>query len=130
MMDSFRKSFVTLVLHGPLGVANGVATFIATHRARIASAQLGLPGTGTGAGATTVQVNINGVPVSGAGNLSIAGAAAGKAVSSSITLGSNQFPGGALINPGDVITVDVLAVPATTVPAGGAVILDLTQVDV
>jgi hypothetical protein len=128
-MEIWRKNFLTMVLFGPLAVANGVATFIATHRCRIASAQLGLTDTGTGAGATTVRININGNAITGAADLSLAGAGANKAVSSNIVLGSNQFPGGALIQPGDVVTVDVTAVPATTVPKGGTVTLDLTQVD-
>jgi hypothetical protein len=129
MQDSFRKSNLTLPLPA-LAVANGVATYIAQHTARIHRAQLCLSDTGTGAGATSVRVNVNGVDVTGPGDLSIAQGAASKAVDMSVAGGSNQFPGGARINFGDVVTIDVTAVPATTAPKAAFVVLDLVQVDV
>jgi hypothetical protein len=129
MQETLRKSFLTLPLTGPLAVANGAATFIATHKARIAAVQLTLSDTGTGAGSTKAMVNVNGAAITADGNLAIAGAAAGKAVQSPVSLGVNNYPGGALINPGDTVTIDISAVPATAAPKGGSVILDLTQVD-
>jgi hypothetical protein len=72
---------------------------------------------------------VNGVPINAAGSLSIAGAAAGKSIGTPITAGSNQFPGGARINKGDVVTIDVASVPSTTVPKAGFVVLDIVQVD-
>jgi protein involved in polysaccharide export with SLBB domain len=104
--------------------------FIATHRARISNAQLCLSDTGTGAGATTAVLKVNGVAVTSAGALSVAQGAASPRVNTLVVAGSNEYPGGALINPGDVVTVDITAVPATTVPKAACVILDLTQVDV
>jgi hypothetical protein len=41
-------------------------------------------------------------------DLVITVASAGKNVDKDITLGSNNFPGGALVQPGDVVTIDVI----------------------
>jgi len=120
---------LTLLLPA-LAVANGVATYVAQHRARIHRAQLCLSDTGTGAGSTKVRVKVNGNDVTGAADLSVAQGAATPAVDMAVNAGTNLFPGGALINPGDVVTVDVMAVPATTVPKCAFVVLDLVQVDV
>jgi hypothetical protein len=98
------------------------------HKGRIAGAHLCLSDTGTGAGATSVQVNVNGAAILAAPGLSIAGAAASKTIEVDVTIGS-QYPGGSRINKGDQITLDVIAVPATTVPKGGFVVLDIVQVD-
>ena len=130
MQDSFRRSTITLPLPAPLAAANGVATYISPRPQRIARAQLCLSDTGTGAGATTVNVDVNGVAVNAAGSLSIAGAAGTKAVSADITGGDNNYPGGARLNAGDVVTVDVAAVPGTTVPKAAFVVLDIVEVDI
>jgi hypothetical protein len=119
-----------MVLFGALAAANGVATFVVQRKMRIAKLQLSLPGTGTGAGNTTVAVKLNGNLISPTGGISIAGAAVGKTAAVDVTKGSQAHPGGALAMPGDVITVDVTAVPATTVPAGGVVYLDVLQLDI
>jgi hypothetical protein len=129
MQDSFRRSHLTLPLLATLAAANGVVTFKATQKTRIHTAQLCLSDSGTGAGSTEVRVNVNGTAITTAGDLAIAGGAAGKSVSKTITKGSNQFPGGALLNIGDTVTVDIASVPATTQPAAGFVVLDLVQVD-
>ena len=160
MQDSFRRSTITLPLPAPgtftpgtlpvytpgtpptyvpgtlptqsPGLAAGVGqvTYTSPRPQRIVGAQLCLSDTGTGAGATAVNININGVAVNGAGSLSIAGAAAGKSVGTAITAGVNNYPGGARLNKGDVVTVDVASVPATTVPKAGFVVLDIVEVDV
>jgi hypothetical protein len=130
MQDSFRKSALTLPLPAPLAVANGVVSYIAQHHARIHRAQLCLSDTGTGAGSTEVRVKVNGNDVTGPGDLAIAQGAASKALDMLVSGGSNQYPGGALIQPGDVVTIDVMAVPATTVPKAAFVVLDLIQVDI
>ena len=130
MQDSFRRSHLTLPLPSVLAAAAAQATFVATHRTRIHAAQLCLSDTGTGAGGTEVTIKVNGVAITAAGDLLIAGAAPGKSKSVTISKGSNQFPGGALLNPGDTVTVDIASVPAATVPAAGFVVLDLVQVDV
>lgn len=129
MQDSFRRSTLTLPLPAPLAASVGQVTYTSPRPQRVAGAQLCLSDTGTGAGATAVNVNINGVAVNAAASLSIAGAAAGKSISTAITKGS-QFPGGARLNKGDVVTVDLASVPATTVPKAGFVVLDIVEVDV
>lgn len=130
MQDNFRRSTLTLPLPGsPLAAAVGVVTIIVQRAMRIARAQLCLWGTGTGAGATTVNVNVNGNPINAAASLSIAGAAGTNAVACLITTDS-QYPGGFRVNPGDTVTVDIAAVPATTQPKGGFVALDVEQLDI
>ncbi len=128
MQDSFRRSSLTLPILAALAAANGVATIVATQKTRIAAAHLCLTDSGSGAGATEVRLNINGVAVTAAGDLAIAAGAASPTVSKRIALGSNQYPGGALVNAGDTITVDVVSV-AGNKPAGAFVVLDLVQVD-
>jgi hypothetical protein len=129
MMETFRKSALTLPLPTVLAVANGVATYTAKHRQRILNAQLCLADPGTGAGSTSVRVKVNGVAIVADGDLAITVVSGGKSVDKDITLGTVNFPGGALVAPGDVVTVDVIAVPGTTVPKAAFVVLDVVQVD-
>lgn len=129
MQDSFRRSTITLPLPAALAASVGQVTYTAPRMQRIAGAQLCLSDTGTGAGATAVQINVNGVAITAAGDLSIAGAAPGKSTSKIITLGSNQYPGGARINKGDVVTVDLVSIPGTTAPKAAFVVLDIVEVD-
>ena len=49
---------------------------------------------------------------------------------STANLTDSQFPGGMRLNAGDVVTVDVASVPATTVPKAAFVVLDIIEVDV
>lgn len=130
MQDSFRRSHLTLPLPAALVASNGQVTFTATQKTRIHAAQLCLSDSGAGAGNTEVRVNINGVAITAAGDLAIAGGAAGLTKSVTISKGSNQFPGGALLNIGDTVTLDLVSVPGTTVPKAAFVVLDLVQVDV
>jgi hypothetical protein len=130
MQDSFRRSTLTFPLPAPLTVSVGQVTYTAPRPQRIAGAQLCLSDTGTGSGATTVNINVNGVAVNAVGSLSIAGAATGKSIGTAITGGSNNYPGGARINAGDVVTVDVTAVPGTTVPKAAFVVLDIVEIDI
>jgi hypothetical protein len=129
MQDSFRKSTLTLPLLPTLVAQAAAATYIAQRPSRIVGAQLCLSGLGTGAGATTVNVNVNGTPINPGGSLSIAVGAAANAVNTPISLDS-QYPGGFRVNKGDVITVDIAAVPGTTVPKLAFVVLDLVEIDV
>jgi hypothetical protein len=130
MQDSFRRSTITLPLPGsPLAAANGVVTYVSPRTQRVVSAQLCLSDTGTGAGSTNVNVKVNGNAINAANSLSIAGAAGGKAVSTSI-VGDGVFPGGQPLNAGDTVTVDIASVPATTTPKGGFVVLDIIETDV
>lgn len=129
MQDSFRKSTITLPLLAPLAASVGQASYTAPRPMLIAGAQLCLSDTGTGAGATTANVNVNGAAVNPALSLSIAGAAAAKTLSTPITGSPNVFPGGYRLNAGDLVTVDVAAVPATTVPKAGFIVLDIVEVD-
>lgn len=128
MQDSFRKSFLTLPLQPTLAAATAVITYIAPRPFRIIGAQLCLSDTGTGTGATTANVKVNGTAVNPASSLSIAVGAGANAVNTAISL-SSQYPGGHRVNKGDVITVDVAAVPGTTVPKNGNVVLDLVELD-
>lgn len=130
MQDSFRRSTLTFPLPVALVASVGQVTYISPRPQRIAGAQLCLSDTGTGAGATTVNIKVNGVAINAAGSLSIAGAAGTKSIGAGITAGSNQFPGGARVNKGDVITVDVAAVPGTTVPKAAFVVLDIVEIDI
>lgn len=130
MQDSFRRSTLTLPLPPTLAAANGVATYVSPRPQRVAGAQLCLSDTGTGSGATTVNVKVNGTAINAANSLSIAGAASGKSISTVITAGSNNYPGGARLNAGDTVTLDIAAVPGTTVPKLGFVVLDIVEVDI
>ncbi len=127
MEQGFRKSNLTLPLPSALAVLVAASTFIATAKGRISHAQLSLSDTGTGAGSTQVAVKVNGTAITPAGGIAIAGAAATKAA---VVPVNGFYPGGALVNPGDVVTVDVVAVPATTLPKQASVILEITQIDV
>jgi hypothetical protein len=129
MQDSFRKSMLTLPLLPTLAVATAVAIYIAERPFRIQGAQLCLSDQGTGAGATTVNLKLNGTAINASGSLSIAVGAGSNAINTPITTNSN-YPGGQRVNKGDVLTVDVAAVPATTVPKNGYVVLDLVEIDV
>jgi ABC-type sulfate transport system permease component len=97
---------------------------------RIVSAQIGLSDTGAGAGATAVQVNRNGVALVTTTALSVAQGAAAKAVKATVSGTPASYPGGQGVQPGDVITVDVLSVPAVTPPKVVTVVLSVTQTDV
>lgn len=130
MQDSFRRSTITLPLPGALAAGAGQASYTSPRSQRIASAQLCLSDTGTGAGTTEVAIKVNGTAITAAGDLAIAGAAGTKTISKAIVKGSNQFPGGARLNAGDVVTVDVSSVPATTQPKAGFVVLDIVEVDI
>ena len=131
MQDSFRRSHLTLPLPGsPLAAAVAVCTFTATQKTRIHAAQLCLSDSGTGAGGTEVTIKVNGVAITAGGDLLIASAAPGLTKSVTVSKGSNQFPGGALLNIGDVVTVDIASVSGTNAPKAGFVVLDVVQVDV
>ncbi|MHB1673778.1 MAG: hypothetical protein ACYCSP_05955 [Acidobacteriaceae bacterium] len=129
MQDSFRRNTITLPLGAPLVAAVGVVTYTSPRPQLIAGAQLCLSDTGTGTGATDVNLNVNGVLINAANSLSIAGAAVGNSVSTA-SLTDSQFPGGTRINMGDVVTVDVASVPATTAPKAAFVVLDIVEVDI
>jgi hypothetical protein len=128
MQDSFRRSTITLPLPTPLTATNSVATYVSPRKQRVSQAQLCLSDTGTGAGATTVNVKVNGTAINAVGSLSVAVGAGSPAVSTTIISGS-QYPGGTLLNKGDTVTVDVAAVPGTTVPKLGFLVLDVLEVD-
>lgn len=130
MQDSFRRSHLTLPLPAALAASNGQVNFTASQKTRIHAAQLCLSDTGTGTGSTEVRINVNAVAITASGDLAIAGAATNKTVTKIISKGSNQFPGGALLNVGDTVTVDLVSIPGTTAPKAGFVVLDLVQVDV
>jgi hypothetical protein len=128
--EQLRRSYITLSLPASPAVGAGQSTFIATHPMRIISAQLGVSDTGTGAGATTVALNQNGMAIATTAALTIAQGAATKATKSALPGTTQSYPGGQRVNIGDVITVDVTAVPATTAPKAATVILSVTQLDV
>jgi len=128
-MNHRRVFTVTIPLFGALAVAAGVATWLAQLRLRIVDAELSLKDTGTGAGSTTVDVKLNGTTILAAGALSIAGAAATKAIRATPVGGVGE-PSGVEVAPNDSITVDVSAIPATTAPAGGFVTLTCVAKDV
>lgn len=128
MQDSFRKSYLTLPLQPTVAVATAVITYIVQRPMKVIGMQLCLSDTGTGTGATTVNVNVNGTAINAGGSLSIAVGAASNAVNTTPNV-STGYPGGYGVAKGDVITVDVTAVPGTTVPKNANVILDLLQTD-
>lgn len=130
MQDSFRRSSITLPLPAALAASVGQATYVSPRPQLIVGAELCLSDTGTGAGATNVNINVNGAAINVASSLSIAGGAAGKSVSTLISGGTQRFPGGAAVNTGDTVTVDLTAVPATTVPKAAFVVLDMIEFDV
>jgi hypothetical protein len=129
--QQLRKSYISLPL-SLAAVAAGIATFIATHPMRILSAQLALSDVGTGAGATTVAVNVNGTAVALSAPLTLTVAGGVKAVKSNLpgAATSQAYPGGLRVNANDVITVDITAIPGTTVPKVGHVVLSVTQLDI
>jgi len=111
------------------GLAAGVgqATWNVERPVSVSGAQLCLSDTGTGAGNTTVNIKQNGTLIA---TISIAGAAGSKSAKTPISSPQSQFPSGVRLNVGDVITIDVAAVPATTSPKAGAVVLDVYELDV
>ena len=129
MQDSFRKSMLTLPLPTALAVLAGAAIYIAERPFRIQGAQLCLSDSGTGVGATTVNLKLNGSAINPGGSLSIAVGAGSNAINTPITTNSN-YPGGQRVNKGDVLTVDVAAVPGTTVPKNAYLVIDMVEVDV
>ncbi|MEZ2347422.1 hypothetical protein [Terriglobus sp. RCC_193] len=126
-MEKIGRSYVTLPLMGALAVGAGVVAFVAPRPMRISGAQLVLKATGTGAGNTTAQIKVGANNILKA-DLTIAGAAATKYVKQSAKGGG--VPSGYDVNEGDVITVDITAIPATTAPTDGYVILHIAQVEV
>jgi len=108
---------------GLLAAKTAADALVVTDQAAVAAAQAALT-------ATAVTVKVNGTAVSDAGALSIQVGAASNSAGTDITRGSNQYPGGARLNKGDVVTIDVTSVPATTVPKAGFVVLDIVEVDV
>lgn len=127
-METLRRSFIPLHLFGNLAVAASVATFTVPRSLVLSRAQLSLPGSGTGAGGTTVDVKVNGIAVITA--ITVASAAANPTATQLASPSAGTYPSGWRLNAGDVVTVDVTAVPGTTVPPGGVVYLDVVQVDV
>lgn len=128
--DILRRSTITLPLPGSPAVAAGVATFIAPRPTRIVKAQLALSDSGAGAGATTVILKQNGTQLTTQAALTVAQGAAVNATITSVIGTVQNYPGGQRVNAGDVITVDVTAVPAGAAPKAAAVILSVVEMDV
>ncbi len=128
--QQLRRSYITLPLPGSPAVGASLATFIATHPMRVISAQLVVSDTGVGAGATTVLLKQNGSALATTAPLSVAQGAAVHATRSTLPGTTQSYPGGDRVNPGDTLTVDVTAVPATTSPKAAAVILSVVQLDI
>jgi len=130
MQDSFRRSTLTLPLPAPLAVGVGQVTYTSPRSQRIVSAQLCESDNGTGNQGLAVNINVNGVQIA---FLEIPGATVNNSyldtMSADVTVNSN-FPGGFRIDEGDVVTVDVALVPATTVPKAAFVALDMLQIDI
>jgi hypothetical protein len=126
MQERFRRNQITLPLPAALAVSVGQVTFTATRPMTISGAQLCLSDTGTGAGNTTVNIKQNGTLI---GTISIAGAATGKSLATALAT-TSQFPSGIRFNVGDVLTLDLAALPATTNPKAGFVVLDVYELDV
>ncbi len=130
MSEILRRSFITLPLPGSPAVAVGLATFIASRPLRIIDAQLALSDSGVGAGATTVAVNLNGTALTLSAPLTVAQGAAVAGTLAAVIGTTQAYPGGQRVNKGDVVTVDVTAVPATTAPKAAAVILTVVEQDI
>lgn len=129
-MEQLRRSYITLHLAPAVAVGVGLATLIATFPMRVVSAQVVASDSGVGAGATTVVVRKNGVAISTLAPLSIPQGAATLATSEGFIGAPNNYPGGEGAIKGDILTVDVTAVPATTSPKSVSVILSIVQTDV
>jgi hypothetical protein len=108
---------------GLLAAKTAADALVVTDRAAVVAAQAAVT-------ATTVSIKVNGTAVNAANSLKIYAGGASNAVGTAITGGSNQYPGGARLNKDDVVTIDITAVPATTVPKLGFVVLDIVEVDV
>jgi hypothetical protein len=128
--QQLRKSYLTLHLPAPVVAAVALATFIATHPMRVLSAQIAASDSGVGAGGTTAIVKLNGVALTTDAALTVAVGAAVNATKVNVIGTVSSYPGGQSVRPGDVITVDVTAVPGTTSPKSVSIILSLTQLDV
>src|SRR6185437_1472152 len=129
-MEQFRRSHVTLQLPPAPVVVAKAATFIATHPMRIRAAQLALSDPGGTGGATTVILKKNGVQFATDAALTVAQNAAVNATKANVVGDTAVYPGGERVSPGDVITVDVTAVPTGTAPKAASVIFSVVQVDV
>lgn len=130
-VDRNRLFTVVVPLGDTLAAGAGRAKYTVQTRCRLLEAELSLGTTGTGAGNTDVDVNKGGATVLTAPGLRVASAAAAPAtVRANPSVGVVGEPSGVPLEPGDAITVDIDAVPATTASARGAVTLLFAAVDV
>lgn len=111
-MDRRPVSFQIPIGAGNLAAAAAVATFVAVFRFRLTAVVLALGNTGGTSGNTDVDVNRNGASIMPAQALRIAQGAATKYVKAP-PAGATGEPSGLVIEPGDVITIDIDAVPGT-----------------
>lgn len=131
MADRIRYFTVALPLaDGNLAAGAGKDVYAVQTRCRLLEAELTLAGTGTGAGNTDVDVKKNGSLVWATPGLRIASAASAPAsVRAKPTVGVAGEPSGVACEPGDVITADIVAIPATTASSHGKVVLLFAAID-
>jgi hypothetical protein len=132
-----RRRTVTLFVDGNLAVANDVAEYIAPRAGRVLGVSIGLRSIGAVSGSTSVDVKLSKsggafATILGA-VLSIAFGAASKSVASGANDGGGMSgavgePNGVPFGDGDVLRVDVTAIPGTT-SAGLAVYLEIAETD-
>lgn len=116
----FPRTFhIAMFIAGALAVVNGRARHVVRRKMRILDTQFDLGVAPTGAGNTTVAIKKNGALIGGATDLSIA--ATGQSDTAKPSVGVSGEPSGVFCDVGDVITVDVTAICATTAGTDGRI---------
>ena len=125
-----RRTAVNLPIgDGNLAVGTDKAIWPVRFPCRLLECSLALRTTGATSGNTDVDVNKNGVSVLTAPGLRIAQGAATKHVSVKPGVGVAGHPAGVPLKVGDVVSVDIDAIPGTA-STGGLVTLTVAPTDV
>ena len=132
-MGMIRKSEICASRGGTLAAVAGVWSYLvpAGRFFRIQNVAMSLETTGSTSGATTVDVKKNGTSILSA-VMSIAQGASTKYVAAASVVpgaaGAGE-PGGVDVQPGDVLTVDITAIPGTA-STGLSVVMQTVQKDI
>lgn len=113
---------------GALTAATDKAIWPVRKPCRLLECSLSLRATGGTSGNTDVDVNKNGTSILAAPGLRIAQGATTKYVNTKPT-GAAGMPGGVALKPGDVVSVDVDAIPGAA-STGGLVLLHCEATDI
>lgn len=129
MQQPLRWFTHTLFISGALAVVSGRATVKVLQRMRIVNTEFALGVAPTGAGNTAVTVKRNGSAIGNATDLQLA-AAANVVSAKPVNLITGGEPSGVQCAPGDLITVDVTSICATTPGSDAQITLMCAVIDI